>query len=207
MRQEINFFRRPPRRNWRELNPATVGLVLISLVVLLAVVSLVKLQANQRLRQQEAFLRQQMESMVAQLAQLQIQFPESKPDPALIAEAERRQRAVDQLQILLDAASGEQQPQRQGFSPYFEGLARHPMADLWLREIRLRRGGRDIELAGSALASDSIPKLVQSLGSEQAFQSTLFSDLIVRRPEQQTGQVNFTLRTWIPRQEPSHGQP
>jgi hypothetical protein len=207
MRQEINFYRKPQRRSWREFTPATLALALAGLALALAGVSLVKLQANRHLREQDATLRQQVGGMEAQLAQLQAQFPEAKPDPGLIAEAERRRRQVEQLRTLLDAAVGEQPQQRHGFSPYFEGLARHPMADLWLREVRLRRGGRDIELAGSALASDSIPKLVEALGTEEAFKATLFSDLIVRRPEQQTGQVNFTLRTWIPRQEQTHGQP
>ncbi|NJD06078.1 MAG: hypothetical protein FIA97_06225 [Methylococcaceae bacterium] len=207
MKQEINFYRRPEQSDWREISPLTVGLAVAATAIALTAVSAFKYQTNRDLLQQQAASIRQADAMAAQLAQLQAQFPDAKPDPELIAEADRRQRQVEHLRSLLELARGEQETQQHGFSPYLEGLARHPMADLWLREVRLRRGGRDIELAGSALASDSIPKLVQALGAENAFKSTLFSDFIVRRPEQQAGQVNFTLRTWVPQQEQGHGQP
>jgi type II secretory pathway pseudopilin PulG len=206
IRQEINFCRAPPRRDWWQVTPAMMAVAVAMLVAILAVVTGVRVQANQRLRSSESALRNQLASLENQVAALQLQIPEPKPDPALIAEADRQQRAVEELRRLLDAASGDEVVQRHGFSPYFEGLARQTRDDVWLREIRLQHGGRELELAGSALVSESVPKLVQALAAEQAFKAILFSDFVVRRPQQQTGQVNFTLRTWVPR-EKLDGQP
>jgi hypothetical protein len=199
--QQINFYRATSAGAGLELNAQTMAWGALLAMMCLALLSLIEIRSVTQLRVQAEAARSQAQVQESQAQQMQAQIPEPKPDPALLSQAERKQRAVDDLKRLLAAVKGDEVVQRGGFSSYFEGLARQGRADVWLREIRLRDGGKSIELAGSALKTDAIPQVVQDLGLEGAFKARTFGDLVLQRPEQRQNQVDFILRTEIPEGE------
>lgn len=206
MKQEINFYRGDARARGFALTLRSILWAGFGVLAVLGLVTLFEMLSLQQLREQVSKAREQAQTLETQAQQLQGQIPEPKPDTGLLAQAEQQQRRVDDLKQLLQAVKGDQFFQRGGFSSYFEALARQTRANIWLREIRLQAGGKQIELAGSALNSELIPRMVQSLGLEEAFKRRTFSDLTIHRPSRKQGEVHFVLRTEIPEGE-KRGQP
>jgi hypothetical protein len=195
MRQEINFYRRPPSAGGLRLDALAMAWATLALLLLCAVISAVGFFRNQHLSRQLSESQAAMAAAETRVNALRLSNPEPSVDPALVALTDRLQGKVDGLRVLLSQVEGQEWHQRGGFSPYFEGLARRRLDDLWLTSIRLKGGGKNLELIGKALNSEKIPQLVQSLGSESSFRNKSFADLIIRRGEEAEGPVEFTLRT------------
>jgi hypothetical protein len=199
MRQEINFYRGGTRPAEPPYGARWLTRAALFLAVLLAAVSLTRFVFNQRLASQVAVANQQANTLQAQVDTLRARYPEPRPDAALVAQAERLQRQVGQLDNLLQRVEDGQLANRGGFSGYFQALARQTVSDIWLTGIRFSAGGSQVELQGRALKAEQIPHMLQALGQEAAFKSRSFSTLSIRRPEQQPGQVDFILRTQVPK--------
>ena len=68
---------------------------------------------------------------------------------------------------LLELLSNQSLGNTLGFSEPLTALARRRVTGLWLNEVRLRQGGQEVELAGSALSGELVPRLLQELSSEE----------------------------------------
>jgi len=199
MRQEINFYRGGTHPPLPPFGARWLIRAALSLVVLLAAISLARFVFNHRLASEVAMANQQATTLQSQVDALRARYPEPRPDAALVAQAERLQRQVRQLDSLLQRLESGQLVNRGGFSGYFQALARQTVDDVWLTGIRFSAGGAQLELQGRALKAEQIPHMLQALGQEAAFRSRSFSTLSIRRPEQQPGQVDFILRTQVPK--------
>ena len=195
MRQEVNFFRgdgKPPQLflglDW--MFRASLGVVAI-----FGLITGTQWYFGHSLAEQVDAAQLEVAQLEDSFKSLQVAYPQPKPDLVAIAEADRLQRRVDGLQSLLTRLAGDDWVLRGGFVAYFEGLARHAVADVWLTDIQFTSGGKHMNLAGTALDSAKIPAWVQGLGGEPAFKTKTFSDLSIARPQQHPGQVNFVLRS------------
>jgi len=206
VKQQINFARGGSKTVRFALNVRTLLWAGGAVAVILMGVTAFDARGLNSLKQRVDTARQQANAMQDQVQQLETELTAQVADSRLVAETERRQREVDELRELLNSVRGNEWDQRGGFAAYFEALARQTRPAMWLREIRFRDGGSRIELAGSALKTDDIPEMVQSLGLEEAFKARTFQDLTIRRPQQQQGQIDFVLRTEIPETE-KRGKP
>lgn len=200
MRQEINFYRGSTRP---QVPPFGAQWILGAAAVLLALLTLIsssQWMGNRSLDARLLAVNRQAEELDGQVKALQLRFPEPKTDPALVAEADRLQRRVQELEYLLDSVQ-EDGTVRRGFSEFFQALARQTIPGVWLTAIHFSAGGEELELQGKALNAQDIPRLVQALGQERPFKAKAFSALTISRPEQQPGQVEFVLRTHLPKKE------
>lgn len=207
-RQSVNFSRRSPPR-YRL--PALFSLAWNTAAALLFASLLGAVSAHDayRQRQQTNALATAAKATARQLdalAELRRRYPEPKPDPLLAAEAERRARQLDNWRGLLDRLETTKPASRAGFSRYFEALARRMPPDAWLTGIHLEAQGEEIELAGSALAAEQVPALIEALGGEPAFNSRSFAELDMRRPDDPAERIDFVLRT-TPKTAALHVEP
>lgn len=198
MNQAVNFYRGSARPRAVPLSAEWIVRAWLVTVLLLLCLTMVQVVLNQRLQARVGAAEKQATISESHLRELQLLHPEPKPDPVLVSDLEHMQRTVHGLNRLIEAVKGDDLVQRRGFTGYFDALARQVLPDVWLTGIQLTKGGEEIELSGSAVVSESIPKLVGSLGLQPAFRGRTFSDLVVRRPEKQQDQINFVLRTTHP---------
>lgn len=121
--------------------------------------------------------------------------PAAKRDAVLEAEVERLTGERDAKTRLLRALSSQSLGNTAGFTWQLTGLARQRVPGLWLREIRIRRGGRELALVGSTLEADLVPRFIQRLGREAAFAGSEFKSLLVQRSAGDGEQLDFALST------------
>ena len=140
-------------------------------------------------------LREQLAAERNRIAQLAETHPPAEKDPDIEAEVQELTAERDARTRLLRALSTESLGNVGGFSRHVAGLARQRVAGLWLREIRIGRGGRELELVGSTLEADLVPHFIQQLGRESAFAGGGFQSLRLQRSETELERIDFALST------------
>jgi hypothetical protein len=135
----------------------------------------------QQLRHQAGTVKQQLGDLRAGMARITRSLALSEGDPHRIAARDRlRQRNVEAQQFL-SALNRLSRTEGASFSAYFRGLARQPVAGLWLEELRIESGGESLSLRGQAVEARVIPKFLQVLRAEEAFTGHTFAEVEFER--------------------------
>ena len=143
--------------------------------------------------------RDHLQELSAEMESLKVKYPKLPVDHALQKKLEATTRSVATIQHVIDYLTDSQADRARGFSSYFEGLARQPIANVWFSNVTVADGGLKVKLSGSTLQPAQIPRLLQSLGAESAFQGKLFNSLVMKKPENGLDQVNFSIETKAPK--------
>lgn len=109
---------------------------------------------------------------------------------ALLDELKRLEREAGDKARVLDLLSGETLGNTDGFSEHLAALGRRHPQGLWLEDVRIGDGGREILLRGKALHAELIPRLIEGLQKETAFEGTAFQSF-----EMAGAPVRFALAT------------
>ncbi len=122
-----------------------------------------------------------LENAQARLGRLSQQFsPRLKS-----AELEARIKHTEQeLTTLAQAQQAMQQSgllDSNGFSPYFQALARQIVDGLWLTQFSV--AGSEMRISGRALKPELVPDYIQRLRNEKSMQGHRFSMLEMRQPQ------------------------
>ena len=94
---------------------------------------------------------------------------------------------------LVDALARLEIGEKARFSGVLEGLARQPVAGLWLREIHLIAEGQRYEFVGSSLKPELLPRWLNRLEEEPAFAGSTFEVLRMNRSPAGLGYLDFSL--------------
>lgn len=196
--QQVNLFR--DHAGQKKL-PAGVRLVLLSgVVATLAVVALavggeIYLAGIQAERDAVADALQQRHRQVETSRQAATAL---MPDPHLEAELERLGQTRRHLMSSLVAVSREQSGKAEGFAAFFAGLGRNATDGIWFRRVKLAAGGAEVVLNGQTVEPALVPRFLQTLAAEGAFEGLSFRDVLFeRRTAEQDVIVDFELRTAI----------
>jgi len=195
MKQQIDLYQRQFRKETPLLSALTVlQLAAALLAALVLIYGLAQWSASiqtGRLRS----LGDRLSVEKRRIAQLAETHPPAKQDPEIEAEVERLRAERVAKTRLLRSLSTESLGNVAGFSRHVVGLARQRVPGLWLREILIRRGGRELGLVGSTLEPDLVPRFIQQLGHEAAFAGGEFRSLRMQRSETDAGRIDFALST------------
>ena len=195
MNQQINLFQ-PMFREQKKVFSAiamaqVVGLVILMMVTIYAYnlwslhpfeQELVKVNTEQRRLQQE-------------FAQLQAKLPASTKSQLLEDEIRLLSRELEHKRQVEQALSTGSFGNREGFSGFFEGLARQHVSGLWLTKVTLHNGGTQLVLSGKTNNAELIPIYIQKLASEPAFTGLSFNVLEMSRDEEDTDIIVFNMAT------------
>jgi len=195
VRQEINLYQ-PMFRRQRPLFSAR-AMLRAAAVAVLGFVALYG-WGQWQLRALEgdvARLTAQRAAAAAQIVDLRSRVPARRKSELLQAEVDRSERELAGKRELAGALARGDLGDEQGFSRYLEGLARQGIAGLWLTELAIEAGGREIRLAGRALSPHRVPLLVQRLSAEPSFRGRQFNSLTIERGAADDATVGFSLRT------------
>ncbi len=160
---------------------------------------------------QLAFERHQAGSLAAQLSELEAEQarvqqrfevvaqqagPEglSPRQRAELGKLEKQRASHQQLVDALSTHGGA----RRSFAGVATALARSPVRGLWLTEIRVALGGRQVELAGQAEAAERVPAWLSYLEQQAELEGVGFEQVEVTRTEE--GSLRFALRAVFPEQ-------
>jgi MSHA biogenesis protein MshI len=195
MKQQIDLYQRHFRKETPPLAALTVfRLVAVVLAGLLLIYGLAQWGASVKAGRLGS-LEKRLSAEERRIALLAETHPPAKKDPEIEAEVERLREERMAKTRLLRALSTEALVNGGGFSRHLAGLARQHLPGLWLREIQIHGGGRELDLAGSTLEPSLVPRFIQQLGQEAAFAGGEFHSLRLQRSEVDSGLIDFALST------------
>lgn len=193
MRQQINLYQDVLIDKPKPLQSRQVGLSLVVVIFCLASISVYSYWMGNTARSEVAELRLQQQVENMRVSELEKQNPERQKNVLLVEKIQHLEQEIQGQRKALNYFYGRDDKNNDRILASLEGLALHPFAGIWLRRIRLFRGGEEIHLAGSALNADRIPSYLQSIGDQQIFGGKVFARLKLNRFEERAGQIDFVL--------------
>lgn len=175
MRQQVNLYRDSLRPRRVVLPARWLAIVAaLTLVSLGAVYAGLGWQLDQR-RARLADLRAQHAETRQAVAQLGEALAARRPDPELEERAGRLERELAAKRRLVGIVRGRGRGKATGFAELLEGLGRQAVEGLWLEEVALRDGGRELAFRGRALTPARLPDWLEGLRAEPAYQGRAFA--------------------------------
>ena len=195
MRQQVNLFQSVLVDKPKPLQVRQFGLLVLAWAAVLLLFGLLGQQRLNTSISDLAELQQQHEIVQARVTTLEANIASRRPDPRLAERAHSFEQKLISLKELLNYLSRLGEADNDLFIEVLDGLARHRMEGLWLRQLKLGRRGQDVQLAGSAVRPDLVPRYLQSLASKDVLGGQIFSSLEMTLLEQGAGVVEFSLES------------
>lgn len=186
------------------LAPARLAWAVGALALVLAVAIGVQAWRAHRAAAEGAAAQAHADALAARAAELGEQVaaraarPETEARIARLREAREAHTRV--LDALADAGPG---AAAGGLAPVLAGLGEARVPGVWLREIRLRDGGRRLDLQGSTLEPDGVARLLRRLEAVPALEGRGFRALRVERSEDAPWRLDFRLASRPGEEDPS----
>lgn len=195
MSQQVNLYQPIFRKEKKIFSTQTLLQACLILVVALGLIYGYGRWQVHSLAVQLDRARVQATQMQQRVAEIQRVSPARTPDPRLIAHNRRLQTELAHKQRVMATLADRALGNTAGFAPYFAGLARQHVDGLWLTGLTVAGGGAQLELRGSTLKPELVPRYLQRLGGEGAFKGMAFRTFEMTRPDTHPQQINFLLRT------------
>ncbi|MEA3362031.1 MAG: PilN domain-containing protein [Thermodesulfobacteriota bacterium] len=193
MRQQINLYQDILINKPEPFQSRQVGIILVAIVICLALVGFYSYQQVNSLQTQADELRQQQQLARAQVVELEKQYPVRSPNILLQEKIKRLEQKLQGQRKALDYFTRQDRESNGTILASLEGLARHPLQGIWLRQISLLKRGQEVQLSGSALKPEDIPDYLQLLGEKNVFGGQVFARLKLNRLKERADQVDFKL--------------
>ncbi len=142
-----------------------------------------------------AALEARRDALEARVSELASQHAARPVDAALQERVRSLSQERDAKVRLLENLSHHARADARRFPDVLEGLARRPVSGLWLREVHVTEAGASVALVGSSLHADLVPRFLQELEGEWAFEGTGFQKLELSRQAEDATRLDFTLST------------
>jgi Tfp pilus assembly protein PilN len=195
--QQVNLYRGVLRPQPTPLSARTIAvLLLVTVVVLGGIYGWMTWRLDQR-QAELAALEAEQEKVASRMQDLSQRVGEQQVDPELeerAASLEAELRAKRQLTSLL---GGKTAGNVDGFSALLVPLARRHVEGLWLREIALREGGKQLALRGQTLDAARVPDYLEALREESAYEGRRFATFRMQRMPEERG-LGFVIATRCP---------
>jgi hypothetical protein len=168
--QQVNFY----KGEFRKIEPSFSSAILliavsysfiISLIICIVLLFLGNLKQNDMLKNKI-----DLTNVNSELEQTRKKYPTIKIDAKLLSQIDiLKIRAVKNRKVLEYLETREVDISQQSFSIMLDGLSKIQQKDLWLTEIEILKGGRQIRLTGSTLNAASLPDYLKKLSTIQSF--------------------------------------
>lgn len=195
MKQDINLLTTSPGRVSPRPTARQFGIALLALFVAGVVAGVWQEHRRSSLERTVTTLYSDIDGLIATLEERSIFLAERNADPALVAELKRREREADDKSRVLDLLSGESVGNTDGFSAHLAALGRRHPEGLWLENIQIAAGGRQLMLVGRTLHANLVPELLSELQAEPALAGTAFATFAMSGDDTGRTPLRFALAT------------
>lgn len=195
MSQEFNLLGAPPRASHRRPTAIQVALAAgATLAVALAASAWLGARADGIQGRIQA-ANTAIEDLMLNLQERSQFLAQRNADPALVAKLQQLERESADKGKVLDLLAGKTLGNTAGFSSHLAALGRRYPDGLWLRQVTISDGGREMAIRGRALDAALVPRFIAALQQEPAFRGTSFQRFVLENPPGGSGTVSFTLAT------------
>jgi hypothetical protein len=137
----------------------------------------------------------EFDRLAARIEQVRVKTPGEAETRLLEQEISRLTRELKYRRELKEALAAGTFGNTDGFSGYFEALARGHVDGAWLTGIMIAQGGVQLSLTGLTIDPELVPLYIKRLAESPAFQSRGFNVLELARSQQEDQLVAFNIGT------------
>lgn len=195
VQQQINLYQPIFRKQEKVFSARTMFFVFIATIVFFAAIYGYARWNVHSLFVESEQLALQHSSAIKKLDDLSRRYPVKQKSRQVETELEGLQKERKAKQFLVKTLASRNIGNDEGFSSYFEGLARQRPQGMWLQRFELEKGGEIIGIQGSSLHAELVPEFLQRLSEESSFDGSSFRIFQIQRDEKNAAAVNFTLRS------------
>ena len=194
MTQQVNLYQPIFRAQPKVFSATTIlqagGVVLLGLLL---IYGYARVQVT-RMAHEAVQLQAQQDSTLKRIEEFNKRFPVKEKNRELerqiAALNEERSAKAHALEVLSGGVFGN----TQGFSGYLQGLARQRIEGLWLTGVAIAEGGAQLDITGSTVDAQRVPRYLRQLAAEQAFSGREFKTFQMTRAAA-SASIDFTLQT------------
>lgn len=196
MIQQINFLSSSLKPKKQPFSAFTMLIMTAIAVMVMVLFSLYAYKQTLDLQANLDALTAQKEAMQTRLDRAKETLKPREKNQLLSAEQlklEGNLHAARRLAALMRTELGSQ---GKPYSAYFRGLAESTLQGLWLKQLAISHGGQNLNLSGETLQPELLPRLLQTLSSQEVFKGQNFNNVLMSR-EQEEGsrKILFELKT------------
>lgn len=193
--QQINLYQ-PMFRQQRKVFSAVTMLQIVGFfVVVLGAVYAYNVHSLQPFRDELARTNAGFERLAARVDQMRSNASGSAELRLLDQDIARLTRDLEHRRRLQQVLASGSFGNTEGFSPYFEALARGHVDGAWLTDITLEKGGRRLGIGGLTVDPELVPVYLKRLGENPVFRKRGFNVLELARSENHERAVKFNIAT------------
>ncbi len=192
--QQINLYQASLRQPQEILSIRQVGKLLIGVLVLLGVANAIQVWLGYRSNNTLAELRIEQQAIIATVQTLNQEIVARNDNGKIAAQLTELDRELQNKQQVFQLLSGKRFGNVDGFATQFSGLARQRIEGLWLTELYIHEGGEKLNIRGTTMQPELLPRYLQRLSKEPVFHGVEFKTFIMQRDKDHS-QVNFDLRS------------
>ncbi len=194
--QQINLYQASLRQPQETLSIRQVGKLLIGVLVLLGVANAIQVWLGYRSNNTLAELRIEQQAIITTVQTLNQEIVLRNDNGKIAAQLTELDRELQNKQQVFQLLSGKRFGNVDGFATQFSGLARQRIEGLWLTELYIHEGGEKLNIRGTTMQPELLPRYLQRLSKEPVFHGVEFKTFVMQRDKDHS-QVNFDLRSSV----------
>ncbi len=175
MRPRINLFQEEMfavKNDWLDAEKA---FWIVSAAILLVLMgSMVLWVQSYSLSREAGQLQEQEQLLKGRLEKLSAAFPKTEEDPTLVERIAQLEKEIKTKKQVMELLSGQRIGNRHGFSSQLTKLAQESFPDLWLTQMQLLDGGRQMAFVGRTLKSGALFDFLRQLTDDGPFKGVQF---------------------------------
>jgi len=194
MKQQINLYQIEKKKVSLQFTFQYMLVLLGAFLAVLFVITGVNVFKHVTIKKELTALGKEQMAKSQKLSNIAGQVPEEQTRNQILAEINKYETERKEKEELLSLLIEAQTRKIDGFSGFFESLARGSTDGIWLTHFMFKDGGDYISLEGKALGPESVTKLIAGLSKETVFIGKSFNLFKVSLDEK-TRQIDFALET------------
>jgi len=201
--QQINLYQPVFRKQQVQFSANSLLLVLLVMLLCLAGVTTFSWWQGANLTVTHTSISGMVSQLESQVADLSKNIGKPRINRMLEAELNTLQKNQRDGFRLLGILRAQKTGSKEGFSPFFEGLARQVQKGIWLTSISIQSGGQELLLDGKTQEPALVPELLQRLKAESIFDGQTFQVMALKQQDKEEGQEQvrkallFSLQTTV----------
>ena len=195
MMQQINLYQPMFRKQRKVFSAVAMLQVTAFFIVVLSTVYFYNVMKMEPFTEELDRANEQFAKMSQQIEEISKQFPKQGKSRLLESELNRLTTELDSKGKIKEALTQGSFGNADGFSEYFEALARGHVNGAWLTDIKISEGGSQLSLSGNSIDPELVPVYMKRLAESEIFDNQKINILELFREESEPNIISFNVGT------------
>ena len=193
--QQINLYQEQFHEIKVSLPAKRLAIVICGLLTVMTLSSVVLSWVNSSNATTEQRLEQEVEVLRRENKNAQTRLESQDIDPILARSVSVAMKQLHARQRIMDWVNASQSDGAAPFSSLLEGLGRQRVEGLWLSQIEILSSGIDLDLRGSTVDPQLLPRFIARLRDEPIYIGREFRRVAMHEEDDNSNIINFRITT------------